>query len=268
MCIRSFKGLFASSGERAGTDEAINSRCWVASIDQLIPREKVGTRFNQPYLTLGTQCKICKRQQVFKKACTYSHKSDWNHFKQVGKEINHELRLNCLDNYISTIPDAQDEKPGACKRFYTFIQLLRQESFGVGTSKEWDRVDEISIEKVNTCNTLSFLQRGHNRYSNSRRRPPTTHTRHHQQPERHSDVTKEHQAQQGQKQIVSVLESWGIAPINLPLASHNSSSTPWMKAEFLMSGNSNKFTLYLRRALAVIMPTTNPSHSPAYCLRP
>ena len=124
----------------------------LGAIEQFIPRKKVGTRFNLLYLTPKTKRKIRKRQRVFKKACKYGRKNDWNHCKQLRKEINHELQL-AFNDYINTILDPQDEKPGACKRFYTFIKSLRQESFGVGTLKAHGRAGATSLEKANMCNT-------------------------------------------------------------------------------------------------------------------
>ena len=123
-----------------------------SDFEQFIPRKKVGTRFNLPYWTPKTKRKIRKRQRVFKKARKYGRKNDWNHCKQLRKEINHELQL-AFNDYINTILDPQDEKPGACKRFYTFTKSLRQESFGVGTLKAHGRVGATSLEKANMCNT-------------------------------------------------------------------------------------------------------------------
>ena len=125
--------------------------CIQGAIEQFIPRKKVGTRFNLPYLTTKTKRKINKRKRVFKKARKHNRKADWAHCAQLRKEINHELQTS-FNSYINNILDPEEDKPGACKRFFTFIKSLRQDNFGVGTLKSGGRVGISSLDKANMCN--------------------------------------------------------------------------------------------------------------------
>ena len=69
---------------------------------------------------------------------TYNRKADWEESKLLHKEINQELS-DTFSEYINGILDPEENKPGACKRFYTFIKSLKQDNFGVGTliGKGW-----------------------------------------------------------------------------------------------------------------------------------
>ena len=88
---------------------------------------------------------------MFKRARTYNRKADWEESKLLRKEINQELS-DAFSEYINGILDPEENKPGACKKFYSFIKSLKQDNFGVGTLKKGGRVGATSKDKADMCN--------------------------------------------------------------------------------------------------------------------
>ena len=133
-----------------------NNWLWIkgsihGAMKRYIPTKMIGTRFNLPYLTTKIKRKMRKRQRVFKRARTYNRKADWEESKLLRKEINQELS-DAFSEYINGILDPEENKPGACKKFYSFIKSLKQDNFGVGTLKKGGRVGATSKDKADMCN--------------------------------------------------------------------------------------------------------------------
>ena len=108
-------------------------------VNQHIPKKKLSSRWNLPWLTNSIKRMVRKKQRLYNKAKRTKNATVWKKFKNVRKQIKKQL-ATAHDDYVADLlsfpQDSNTSKPVPTKRFWSYIKSKKSHDVGIAPLKD------------------------------------------------------------------------------------------------------------------------------------